>query len=98
MATHGMGPTEDREPFFWLSFCDGSLPEGSQFLGAAIINAASLPEAITASWLNGSNPGGEIGAIELDGDAPIPPEYIGRLLSKPEIDRLNEIMEKRGVN
>jgi hypothetical protein len=82
---------------WWLSFCDTDRPAGQQFLGACLVRAGSLPEAITVSHLLGVNPGGE---IEILG--PIPPEkvdkiplkWVNRLLSREEIDEFDAVMEE----
>jgi hypothetical protein len=50
---------------FWMSFCDPSKPEGQQFTGVALVEADSLPEAITMAWATGCNPGGEIQSAEV---------------------------------
>ena len=76
------------DPLWWLSFADPDRPEGTQFLGAAIIQAPTFPAAITRSHRIGVNPGGEVMAA-----GPIPPDAYGpefrdRLLSAQEIDDL----------
>jgi hypothetical protein len=43
-----------------LSFCDARKPTGKQFLGACIVPATDLIDAIKTSHLNGCNPGGEV--------------------------------------
>ncbi len=47
-------------PWWWLSFCDASLPEGSQFLGVVICQGNSLRAAMNAAWAHKANPGGEV--------------------------------------
>lgn len=78
------------DPLFWLSFCDTGKPEGSQFLGVAIIQAPTFPAAITRSHVLNVNPGGQVASM-----GPIPAEYIGaewreRLLTKPEAESIPE--------
>jgi len=46
--------------FWWLSFADGTLPRGSQFLGGVLIEAESFVDAIERSHALGINPGGEV--------------------------------------
>lgn len=55
--------------FYWLSFCDSSLPEGEQFLGGCIIAAESGEEAMRKAWKQHCNPGGEVAIVEIT------PEY-----------------------
>jgi hypothetical protein len=49
---------------WYLSFCDGDRPKGSQFLGACVVIADSPEGAVTESHLRGCNPGGEIAMWE----------------------------------
>ncbi len=53
---------------FWMSFADPDKPSGSQFLGVALVDANSLPEAMTISHMSGCNPGGEIHFVEFTDD------------------------------
>jgi hypothetical protein len=53
-------------PIYWLSFRDPDLPEGSQFLGAAIVEAQTFRLALARSWTLGYNPGGEIAVHIVD--------------------------------
>lgn len=56
---------EDRS-LVWLSFCDPTKPEGEQFLGAAIVRAENLGDALTKSWKKGCNPGGEVAGVMIE--------------------------------
>ena len=58
------------ETYFWLSFADGSLPEGQQFIGVIIARGYTIGAAVTETHLRGINPGGEIQFAE------IPPEHV----------------------
>lgn len=80
------------EPWFFISFADASLPEGSQFLGGCYVQAASLRDAITKTHALGINPGGSGQAVEI---APeqlrtfeehVLPEQRNRLLTRDEIE------------
>lgn len=51
--------------YWWLSFCDPKRPRGTQFLGACLVEADSMPEALSASWSHKCNPGGEVLAYEV---------------------------------
>jgi hypothetical protein len=84
LADAGLFPPGPGNPLWWLSFCDPDLPEGSQFLGAAIVQAPTLAAAITRSHVAGCNPGGEVqvaGPLAVDS---IGPEWRDRLLTKDE--------------
>ncbi len=50
---------------FWMSFTDPQRPEGSQFLGVALVDASNIAEAMTISHTSGCNPGGEIAFVEI---------------------------------
>jgi hypothetical protein len=54
-------------PFYYLSFCDPSLPKGEQFLGATVIEAPNIHAIPAAANALGRNPGGEIAIVELEG-------------------------------
>jgi len=51
---------------WWLSFADGTRPDGDQLLGIAIVEAADLGTAIKASWALDCNPGGEVKGMWCD--------------------------------
>ena len=72
------------ESCWWMSYCDGSLPKGSQFLGVTIIKAKGMAHAVQRAWDMGINPGGEIQAYETD-PAAIAPDHFNRLLSKDDL-------------
>ena len=69
----------------WLSFCDGSLPKGSQFLGVFITEADNVMEAAQKAWQLGVNPGGEIQSVDVTNDFSIKPEHMDKLMSKDEV-------------
>lgn len=76
---------------WWLSFVDPELPQGSRFLGACIVEAATPVGAVLAAHAHGCNPGGEIltaGPFPLDAYAPA---WRNRLLSRDETLALNGI-------
>lgn len=50
---------------FWMSFCDPDRPKGRQFIGVALVEAPTLPDAITTAWRTGCNPGGEVQSTEI---------------------------------
>lgn len=71
---------------FYLSFADGQLPKGQQFLGGLFIRAKSLTGALQASHQQGLNPGGEVQAVV---QAPIEAKWIGRLMSRAELEEMD---------
>ena len=85
----GTGREPHLERWFFMSFADGSLPAGTQFLGGCFVQAGSLPAAITLSHALGINPGGEVRVMELPEDAVedhVPERDRYRLLSRQEIE------------
>ena len=77
-------------PLHYLSFAD------DEWLGGLFIEAPDFPSAITASHVQGLNPGGEIMSVELPDDAPIPVEYRNRLLSRTDLEDLDRVMGGEG--
>jgi hypothetical protein len=73
---------------WWLSFADAILPVGNQFLGAAMVRASNMIEAVQVAHLLGINPGGEVVGVECDPSAAalVPAKYVERLLSRDEIE------------
>ena len=73
-------------PWYWLSFVDPDLPEGSQFLGVCIVDGDDPVEAVKVAWAAKCNPGGEVLTYELERLPTAAPRY--ELLSH---DRLVEL-------
>lgn len=76
----------------WLSFCDGERPQGTQFLGVAIVEVPyrgdveeTVRAGITKTHRLGINPGGEVLTFE------IPPE--GEERARSHADRLMQLEE-----
>lgn len=80
-------------PLFWLSFADGTLPTGTQFLGVVIIRDSDFVEAVKSAHRRGINPGGEVKCTEIT-DIDIPPEYMNRLLSRESLAELEKLFEE----
>jgi hypothetical protein len=55
---------------WWLSFVDPHRPEGTRFLGVALVEAETMADALRRAWSSGCNPGGEVEAYELPLDMP----------------------------
>lgn len=87
----------DEASGWWLSFADTDLEPGSQFLGASVVVAANLTDALTKSHEQGCNPGGQVkisGPIPPELVATIPPEYINVLMTRAQCEELDVIMGK----
>ncbi len=76
---------------WWLSFCDGSRPKGSQFLGVAIIPGVATDDpfggigaATATAHILGCNPGGEVSGYPHVPQRYWPAGTIGKLLTKEE--------------
>lgn len=85
---------------WWLSFVDPDkappldqqVPGGPSFLGACIVPGAHWLEAVNNAWALGCNPGGEV--VGLPTTAP-DSSWIGRLLTREDIDQLDRIEAER---
>lgn len=74
----------EPEAWWWLSFCDGALPTGEQFLGACLVKARGFLSATIEAKRLECNPGGEVQGVCVPIDAPIPEKWKNRLLTKAE--------------
>ncbi len=76
--------------WWWLSFCDPDKPEGSQFLGACIVDGEDFSDALSVAWAAKCNPGGEIAFVQIGETIPEEaanwPKYT--LLSRDQIKEL----------
>lgn len=89
-ALLGFGEPEHHDPLWWLSFCDTDKPAGTQFLGVAIVQAATESAAVTRAHKIGVNPGGQ---VTIAGPLPagaIAAEWCDRLLTADEADAIPE--------
>lgn len=74
---------------WWLSFADGRLPTGRQFLGVAIVPGTNVYTASLVARHLGCNPGGEVAGEVFEDDEIIPPGgYRNRLLTSADVDEL----------
>jgi len=78
--------------YYWLSFCDADRSEGEQFLGACLIEADNIEDAIRKSHRRKCNPGGEIACVQIGAEYE---KNIGRfklnhLYSKDELIDMRE--------
>lgn len=88
----------EAEPRFWyMSFCDAELPQGQQFLGGCFVAAKTLSGALTVSHTLKCNPGGEVKFHELPPGMKLPSKWLARLLSKDELDRMDNEFVADGV-
>ena len=72
--------------YWWLSFVDNRRPQGQRFLGATIVVAADVKDAVQEARRLGINPGGEVSLIEFPAAVPPNPNWINRLVSKAELN------------
>lgn len=71
--------------YFWISFADPDRPPGAQFLGAAIVDADSMRDALPRAYTWGCNPGGQATIVALG--AWVSPEVpCHRLLGREEAE------------
>lgn len=77
---------ETKPRWFWCSFCDSTLPPGSQFLGVVIVKAQGPATATALTYVLGINPGGEILFCELPYPLKPKDEFVNRLLTKAEAE------------
>jgi hypothetical protein len=68
---------------WWLSFCDPDKPEGTQFIGACIVEADDIIAATMLAHCLGINPGGEVAGVAFDRDPP--DKYVNVLMDKEMI-------------
>ena len=80
--------------WWWLSFVDPDRPDGQRFLGVAIVEGYGIGSASRHARELGANPGGEVHADQLTGDAIPPAEYRNRLLSKSDLEDADLIDEQ----
>lgn len=84
------------EFFAWMSFVDPDRPAGQRFLGVVVTRATTEDDTMTLLaklWEKGVNPGGECQPFTMSGEAPIPEEFIDRLLTREEADALDDMMQ-----
>lgn len=85
---------ESGEPlgWWWLSFCDGDRPAGSQFLGACLVKASGFFGATMVARSLGCNPGGEcqgLGPIPLS--VGVKGGWAERLLTRAECEEFDRV-------
>ena len=83
-------------PWWWMSFADPDLPEGSRFLGVAIVQVPHVAAALTRSHRLGINPGGEVQLAMVPEDLlwAIKPREFDRRLDASEAKALSARMDR----
>jgi hypothetical protein len=79
--------------WWWLSFCDGNKPAGSQFLGVAVVQIADggMIGAVRRAHQLGINPGGEVMGFEVRAGIDPPVELREKLVAdKAVIQELSD--------
>lgn len=79
---------------FWLSFADGDLPKGTQFLGGVFVEAESAEHAVKRAAEIGCNPGGDILITKSPDGIRMAGEWMDRLLDRAEAGRVGELLVK----
>ena len=84
---------EERErghkAWYYISFADGTLPKGTQFLGAVVVEGYGVSTAIQRAHELGINPGGEALTAAWPDHVPLPAEgFRNRLLNRAEAEGL----------
>ncbi len=87
--------------WFWLSFADASLPEGTQFLGGAIVQAKDARATIVVAADAGCNPGGGVQIQYVAPNQPLPvyavlEKWRDRLLNREESEQIGGELERAG--
>lgn len=72
----------------YMSFCDTSLPEGSQFLGAVVLEADDVIEGARKAHELKLNPGGQVLGIVIPDNKIVPKDFCNRLLDAEEAKNL----------
>lgn len=88
--------------WWWLSFADGSLAEGEQFLGACIVQGTEMimgvpriSDPVPQAHLLGINPGGEVQLQRIPDEREVLPEWCNRLMNREECEALDVEMKER---
>lgn len=76
--------------WWWLSFCDGDKPEGSQFLGCAIVRGGNIGEAAFEAHRLSCNPGGEVAGMPFPDHVIMPEGATNRLLTRAEAEAIDD--------
>lgn len=79
----------EPEQWWWLSFCDGAKPKGSQFLGCVVIQGCGIGWACHSAHALGVNPGGECAGYPFPAGVEPPKSYRHRLLTRAECEQLD---------
>jgi hypothetical protein len=78
------------ERLWYFSFVNRDSPEGDLFLGGLFLQAKSFSGAIKKSHEAKINPGGEALGGPVPPEIPVDPKWVGRLLSKEDLDKFDE--------
>lgn len=87
----------DASPLGWwyLSFADGKLPTGTQFLGAIVVRARGFLDAVRQTHRRGINPGGEVQGVDVPAEWNPPEAFVNRLLSREDIAEMDRQIAAR---
>lgn len=77
----------EPEQWWWLSFADGGLPAGSQFLGVAIVRGHGIGWAASRAHMLGINPGGAVQGLPVPEDFKFDEaKWCNRLLTRADCE------------
>lgn len=84
----------ENNPLTWwyLSFADDCRPVGSRFLGAAIVRAHGMADAVDQAHRRGINPGGEVQGVGAPTCFSPPESFCNRLLTAAEVKDMDEAL------
>jgi hypothetical protein len=77
---------------WYLSFADPERPRGTQFLGGVFVDdgGGGFMGGVGEAHARGINPGGEVMGLPIKKDAVLDEKWVNRLLSKAELEQLDE--------
>ena len=81
--------------WWWLCFVDGAKAEGEQFLGVAVVEGATLRDAIELAGALGINPGGKVASVACTRFVPAA-KWRNRVLTREEVVEAGDEMEAAG--
>ncbi|QIG76160.1 hypothetical protein EVC24_139 [Rhizobium phage RHph_I4] len=85
-----------KQVIWWISFVDPDRPKGQRFLGCIVTRGGEeMGEVLQQLHDNGINPGGEALGHVFDKDTPVPDSYMDRLLSRPECETLDALIQRK---
>lgn len=89
MVEMALADSDKHSPgWWWLSYADGALPKGSQFIGVVVVRARGFMMATMLASMKGQNPGGECRGMQIPTETPPPKELLTLVRDKDRIAEL----------